>query len=201
MGSRITTYIGAFLLILIALIRIQTILLQGTGSLISFLLVAQFGIAGILLVFRRRQEHRQVPRYVNLLAWLSAVLPLLLRAASAISLFNMAVVFGMIAPGLLLALWALVAMGRVFGIAPAYRGLVMRGPYLLLRHPMYAGELLSFIGTLILSFNLWNAGILLVFLLSVLWRIRWEETILTYHNLTYQTYAEKTKWRLIPLIW
>jgi protein-S-isoprenylcysteine O-methyltransferase Ste14 len=201
MSSRITTYIGAFLLILLALMRIEAILLQETRSLISFLLIAQSGIAGILLVFRRRQEHRQVPRYVDLLAWLSAALPLLMRASSAISLLNMVVVFGMIIPGLALVLLALVTMGPVFGISPAHRGLVMRGPYRMMRHPMYAGELLSFLGTLILSSSLWNAAILIVFLLSVLWRIRWEETILTYHNIMYQTYAEKTRWRLIPLIW
>ena len=34
-----------------------------------------------------------------------------------------------------------VVLGRSFGLVPANRGIVARGPYLLVRHPIYAGYL------------------------------------------------------------
>src|SRR5438105_1791420 len=36
-----------------------------------------------------------------------------------------------------LSLVSLLAMGRLFGVRPALRGLVTRGPYRLIRHPIY----------------------------------------------------------------
>ena len=39
--------------------------------------------------------------------------------------------------GAVLSLVSLLSIGRLFGIRPALRGLVMRGPYRLVRHPMY----------------------------------------------------------------
>src|SRR5512133_1092983 len=43
--------------------------------------------------------------------------------------------------GYALIFWSLLSIGKCFGIAPADRGLIMRGPYRWVRHPMYLGEL------------------------------------------------------------
>jgi protein-S-isoprenylcysteine O-methyltransferase Ste14 len=72
----------------------------------------------------------------------------------------------------------MIALDRSFSIAPAKREIVTRGPYKYMRHPMYGGEILSLIGVLIASFSLWNVVIFIIFLASVLWRIRVEENLL-----------------------
>ena len=43
--------------------------------------------------------------------------------------------------GLLFAIASVAFLGRCFGVLPDVRGLVMRGPYRLVRHPLYLGEL------------------------------------------------------------
>jgi protein-S-isoprenylcysteine O-methyltransferase Ste14 len=102
-------------------------------------------------------------------------------------------------PGLILSLWALTSLGVAFGIAPAYRGMVTTGPYRRLRHPMYAGEILSLIGACVAAPSLWNLIILLVFIASVLWRIDREEHTLNRNG--YSAYATAVRWRLMPGVW
>jgi protein-S-isoprenylcysteine O-methyltransferase Ste14 len=51
--------------------------------------------------------------------------------------------------GTLWTIWSLATLGRCFGLFPEVRGLVQRGPYRLVRHPVYLGELISAVGMLI----------------------------------------------------
>jgi protein-S-isoprenylcysteine O-methyltransferase Ste14 len=53
--------------------------------------------------------------------------------------------------GTLFTIWSLVTLGRCFGLFPEVRGLVLRGPYRLVRHPVYLGELVSALGLLVVK--------------------------------------------------
>ena len=111
----------------------------------------------------------------------------------------------MILAGAALRDWAIVSLGRYFRrevtIEPGQR-IVRRGPYRVLRHPSYAGLLLSLVG-LGLALGSWAgaAVVLLTVLLGMLPRIRVEERALARtFGAEYADYAAST-WRLVPYVW
>jgi len=160
-------------------------------SFLPVLLGMQSGIVAFQLI-RRRFATGNVPWRGQIIAWLSALLPMGLRL---LSVSPVGLWLSML--GLLWALWSMLALGKSFGIAPADRGLVSSGPYRWVRHPMYAGELLSVLGGLIGNLTSWNGLVLVTLLASLLWRMREEERLL----FGYKGYAASTPWRLYPGIW
>ncbi len=161
------------------------------ARLIPALLAAQSGLTAWLLVTRSRQSE-EVRWPQKAIAWVSALLPLALRIDNE-TLPGQAITI----LGLLLALWAQSTLGRSFGIAPADRGLVEGGPYRFVRHPMYLGELVSLAGAVVCAASAWNIVLILVVLLALLLRMRWEEQVIS----NYAAYAGGVRWRLIPHIW
>ena len=159
--------------------------------IIPALLAAQSALIAWLLITRSPQAV-EAPWPQKVIAWASALLPLAMRVHRETLVGQ--VITGL---GLLLVLWALGTLGRSFGIAPADRGLVKDGPYRLVRHPMYLGELISLAGAVTGDPTTWNVVLMLVLLLSLLLRIRWEERAV----FNYEAYAGRVRWRLIPGIW
>lgn len=92
---------------------------------------------------------------------------------------------------------AVVSLGRSFGIAPADRGLRTTGLYGWLRHPLYAMEITVFAGFLVANPAWWNLAILSLNTLLQIVRITREERILE----GYAGYADRVRWRLVPLVW
>jgi protein-S-isoprenylcysteine O-methyltransferase Ste14 len=99
--------------------------------------------------------------------------------------------------GLLAWAASLAALGSSLGIAPADRGLKVRGPYALVRHPVYASELVFWIG-----FGLSSPTLLTGFILAVWWclqmlRIWREERLIE----GYDEYRSRVRWRVVPGLW
>ncbi len=99
-----------------------------------------------------------------------------------------------------LSLASLLSLGRSFGIRPALRRLVTRGPYRFVRHPIYLSYILGDVG-----YNLqeWNIGTLLLVLvgwISLLYRIRAEERVLS-GDAGWHSYADRVRYRLFPGLW
>ena len=99
-----------------------------------------------------------------------------------------------------LSLASLLSLGRRFGVWPALRGLVRRGPYRLVRHPMYLAYMLADIG-----YNLeeWNSGTALMVMMgwaSLFYRIRAEERILS-RDAGWPSYCASVRYRLFPGLW
>jgi protein-S-isoprenylcysteine O-methyltransferase Ste14 len=102
--------------------------------------------------------------------------------------------------GLAMCLSSFVALGRSFGFAAADRGLVRRGPYAVVRHPIYASYFLLQLGYVLQSISLWNA-LVLVFVSSCnVGRAMAEERLLSASD-QYEAYRNDTRWRLVPGIW
>jgi protein-S-isoprenylcysteine O-methyltransferase Ste14 len=92
---------------------------------------------------------------------------------------------------------SVLALGRCFGILPEARGLVTRGPYRLVRHPVYLGELGAFAGLVIAAPTKWNVATALVILGAQLVRMRLEERALEREFPQYAAYAARIP-RLLP---
>ena len=99
--------------------------------------------------------------------------------------------------GVGLSICALLSLGKSFDVSPADRGLVKRGPYRLVRHPMYLGELISIFSLVILDLSVRNILLTLALLISMIARINWEEKIIG----GYSDYSNEVRGRLIPGVW
>jgi protein-S-isoprenylcysteine O-methyltransferase Ste14 len=78
---------------------------------------------------------------------------------------------------------------------------VTTGPYAYVRHPMYSGALIFFLGTWLLFGSWW--GLLAVVLFGVLIAVRTvlEEETLKAELEGYADYAARVRYRLVPLLW
>lgn len=168
-----------------------------TGHLTGLLLLASEGLIVVLTIVRRRAsvvDRTTVARFVTAM---SIVGPPLLRAGDATPLASDAVTGLVSAAGLLLVVVAKVTLGRSFGIVPANRGVVIRGPYTLVRHPIYAGYLVTHLAFLAAHPSGWNLAIALVADLALLRRALLEERVLLGDD-EYRTYCRHVPWHLVP---
>lgn len=145
------------------------------------------------------------------LAWLAArVFPqarleflFALDATAAKHLYWLGLAF--FAAGLVLRWYSVVYLGRLFtydvAIAADHR-VIDSGPYRYIRHPAYAGSLLTFVGLGICGGNVVSLGVLVApIALAFLRRIGIEEAALKAAlGSGYVDYAERTK-RLVPFVY
>lgn len=99
--------------------------------------------------------------------------------------------------GILFALYSLNTLGRSFGIMPQARTLVRSGPYRLIRHPMYVGEIVAFGGAILAGFTIAKLGIFLLLAAIQSYRAIEEEKVLEETIPEYSVYKAATK-RFIP---
>lgn len=102
--------------------------------------------------------------------------------------------------GLALAVTALVVLGRSFGFVAADRGLVTRGPYAVVRHPVYAAYIVIQAGYLVQSVSARNVAVLVFVTGANIGRAIVEERVLA-GSADYGAYRQHVRWRLVPGLW
>ena len=172
---------------------------RASGRWINLLLLAGESLIVFFILIRRRTNFISVRPGDWFFAATGTAGPLLVAAGGHPLLAQPAC--GMILfCGLLLQLSAKFALRRSFGLVAANRGIKATGPYRLLRHPMYAGYLLSHIGFLLANPALWN---LIVYVLadgSQILRMNAEERMLG-EDPGYRTLCRNVRWRIIPFVY
>jgi protein-S-isoprenylcysteine O-methyltransferase Ste14 len=96
-------------------------------------------------------------------------------------------------------LYAKVSLGRSFGLLPADRGVVTRGAYRWVRHPIYFGYFVSHMGFLLANFSVQNLLVYAALYIMQTFRILREEAVLL-EQPVYRNYCVNVRYRLIPFV-
>jgi protein-S-isoprenylcysteine O-methyltransferase Ste14 len=78
---------------------------------------------------------------------------------------------------------------------------ITTGPYALVRHPMYFGGLLIFIGTPLALGSYWGLLAVVAALPALIWRLLDEEKLLAKNLPGYAEYKQRVRYRLVPHVW
>ncbi len=99
--------------------------------------------------------------------------------------------------GVVLSQASRICMGHTFAVLPANRGIVTKGPFHFVRHPVYLGWIMLVIGFCATYPNPWNVMMLVACMGLTFWRIHLEEELLG-TDPAYVEYRSKVPWRMIP---
>jgi protein-S-isoprenylcysteine O-methyltransferase Ste14 len=102
--------------------------------------------------------------------------------------------------GLLVGVVSFLTLGRSFGFAAADRGLVRRGPYAVVRHPIYGSYLLLQSGYLLQSMSVGNVLVVMFVTGCNVGRALVEDRVLA-TTAQHAAYRSQVRWRMLPGIW
>jgi len=125
---------------------------------------------------------------------------LLLRPAGVHDIWGVRVGFVLQVAGLVLVIGSLMALGRSFGFVAADRGVVTRGPYAVIRHPVYASYVLIQVGYLLQAVSWRNVAVVICVTACNIGRISTEEKILS-GSAAYRNYRQVVRFRFVPGLW
>ena len=170
-----------------------------TGHVTGLLLLASESLVVVLTIVRRKAQivHRSFAAAVT--TTLSLAGPPLLRATMTPGLVPDVATAFVSGLGLTVVILGKIALGRSFGIAPANRGIVARGPYNVVRHPIYAGYLVTHVAFLVAHPTTWNVAVVLVADSALILRALIEERVLAADR-EYRAYCQRVGWHLVPLV-
>jgi protein-S-isoprenylcysteine O-methyltransferase Ste14 len=168
-----------------------------TGHVTGLLLLAGESLVVVLTVVRRKAMRVDRSVAAAVLTLLSVAGPPMLRASDVASLLPDVVTAMVSALGLGLVVVGKIALGRSFGLVPANRGVVVRGPYTFVRHPIYTGYLITHVAFFLADPIPWNAAVILVADTALILRALMEERVLS-NDVAYQGYCQRVGWHLVP---
>jgi protein-S-isoprenylcysteine O-methyltransferase Ste14 len=167
------------------------------GRLASLLILPSEGLVVLFMLLRRRAD--EISRHPGewLLAVAATCAPMLVTTGVGNPLVPPAAGATVLLMGLLVQMHAKVTLGRSFGCIPANRGLKLAGPYRFVRHPMYAGYLLSHLGFLAMNPTPRNLTLYAACYALQVPRLLAEERLLA-RDARYRDYQATVRYRLIP---
>ena len=168
-----------------------------TMRLTSLLLLMSEGLVLLLTVMRRRAVVVDRSWDARLVTAISLAGAPLLNPSATLSPLPDGVAAGISAVGLLVIVAGKLCLGRSLGIVPANRGIVSRGIYRVIRHPIYAGYAVTHVAFLLTHFDVWNVCVLVTSDVATILRAIYEERTLA-RDPEYVRYQSNVRWRLVP---
>lgn len=168
-----------------------------TGRATDLLLLVGESLVVVLTCLRRPAsvvDRRPIVRFVTAV---SMTFPLLSKPASAAPLVPEATAAMLFGLGLMVVVGGKMSLGYSFGLLPANRGVMERGLYRIVRHPIYLGYLMTHIPFLAAHPSGWNAAVLIAGDAALIVRALYEEETLG-RDPQYVRYCQTVKWRLVP---
>jgi len=167
-----------------------------TGKWTSLLWMVSEGLVIALLVFRRESRRLSRRPWDWFVALGGSFAVLLVRPAPS-ALIPDAAGAALLLAGTAFEVYAKFFLGRSFGLVAADRGIVVRGPYRFVRHPIYLGYLVAHVGFLLTNWSTRNVGVYAVEYLFQVARILSEERLLN-GDPAYREYCGRVRYRLVP---
>lgn len=167
-----------------------------TGRWTSFFWTVSEGLVVLFVMFRRESMSVSRRPWDWLVGIAGTLFVLLVRPEKATIVPEAVGVFLQVA-GTLFEIYGKAALGRSFGIIAANRGIVVKGPYRFVRHPIYLGYLTTHIGFLLSNWSFRNIAVYLAAYVFQVARIFSEERLLSGDE-SYRDYCRQVRSRLIP---
>jgi protein-S-isoprenylcysteine O-methyltransferase Ste14 len=167
-----------------------------TGHLTGLLLLVSELLVVVLTVVRRRAVVVDRTWAARLVAGASMVFVPLIKPAGVPLAPDLATAFAS-GIGLSIVIAGKVALGRSFGLMPANRGVVSNGVYRIVRHPIYAGYVVTHAAFLAAHPTPTNLLLLVVSDVSLLVRAAYEERTLALDP-AYRAYMDRVRSRILP---
>ncbi len=90
------------------------------------------------------------------------------------------------------ATWAVLYLGRSFGVFVVVRKVILDGPYQWVRHPIYLGYICMLAGLVLVNFSAAYFILVPIHIGLLLYRAHLEEVRLSEHSVEYQKYMKRT---------
>ena len=195
--SRLDQFEQLFVLLLYGwlVLRVLPDAVASGGLLAIILLLLSEGAVVILLLFRRPTADISVKTQDWIIAAAGTWLPLMVIKGGEPMLGSLGPLLMML--GLVTQFAAKLTLLRSFGLVAANRGVKSNGMYAFVRHPMYAGYILTHIGYLLASPSLWNVGVYVAVWAFLIARMVAEENILG-ADPEYREYTQRVRHRIVP---
>jgi protein-S-isoprenylcysteine O-methyltransferase Ste14 len=168
-----------------------------TGRITGLLLLVSECLVVVLTVVRRPAQLVDRSMWAGMVTAISLVGPPLLLPSGAGGLVPDFVTATASVFGLALVVVGKLTLGRSFGLVPANRGVVVRGPYALVRHPIYSGYLITHLAFLIAYPRWWNVIVVATADTALIARALIEERLLG-GDVEYRAYCQRVGWHLVP---
>jgi protein-S-isoprenylcysteine O-methyltransferase Ste14 len=168
-------------------------------SLHRLLVICFYGLFVLFYLLRRPAALTTDSLFVKSVAIVATFTPLALPALGRPLSDHGIVLFADLVTivGMIITVCSLGALGRSIGIIPQARSLVRTGPYRIVRHPVYLGELISVLGIVIARFTPAGAGLFCLLAAAQLYRALQEEKLLAVAFPEYNAWF-LTRARFIP---
>lgn len=162
-------------------------------------ILIQESLLVFFFLFRRQSRETSMRPLDWLLAICGTALPLFLRPNAAVSEWQwIGAPLQMI--GLTFAMLGTLSLGRSIGVVASHRGIKTGSVHGLVRHPMYAGYMIGYVGYAIVHPSPYNLILVAGTILALNGRAIVEERLLR-KDPAYDDYFGRVRWRFLPYLY